>query len=106
MARLFRLLAMVALLGLMFAPTATAADGSPLWVLHVQNHDGGISNGVRARLAATEVDTTAGTSATADALPAPGDLDNVQANADCDPPLPQNETAGAFKPGKPAKAAA
>jgi hypothetical protein len=106
MTRVFRLLPVVALLGLMFAPTATAAGGPPLWVLHVQNHDGGISNGVRARLAASEVDTTAAISAMAVALPAPGDLNNVQANADCDPPLPQNETAVAFNPNDPMNAVA
>ncbi|HEY3259205.1 MAG TPA: sialidase family protein, partial [Pseudonocardiaceae bacterium] len=106
MSRVLRLLSVVALLGLMLAPTATAADGPPLWVLHVQNHDGGISNGVRARLAASELDARTATSVAAAALPAPGDLDNVQANADCDPPLPQNETAVAFNPGDPMNAVA
>src|SRR5207247_10325940 len=82
------------------------AGGSPLWTLHAQNYPGGISNGVRARLTASHVDTRKATLATAHALPSSGDLDNVQANTDCDPPLPQNETAVAFNTKDPMNAVA
>ncbi len=44
--------------------------------------------------------------ATTEALPSPGDLDNVQANSDCDPPAPQNETAVALNPNDPMNAVA
>src|SRR6266540_2307643 len=57
MARVLRLVFLIALLGMIVVPQASAADGSPLWVLHVQNYPGGISNGVRARLTAPSVGT-------------------------------------------------
>jgi hypothetical protein len=106
MDRALRLAFLIALFGVTLAPQASAADGSPLWILHVQNYPGGISNGVRARLAAPEVDARSAAIATMNGLTPSGDLDNVQANADCDPPLPQNETAVAFNPNNPMNAVA
>jgi hypothetical protein len=100
MARGLRFVFLAALLAVVLLPQASAAGGSPLWVRHVQNYPGGISNGVRARLTAPHVDTGMAALATVDAL------DNVQANADCDPPLPQNETAVAFNPNNPMNAVA
>ncbi len=62
---------------------------------HIQNYDRGISKGVRARLAASEVRVSGFVSAAA------ATLQNVQMNADGDPPLPQNETSVAYKPSNP-----
>jgi hypothetical protein len=70
-------------------------------VQHVQNYPGGISNGVRARLAALSVRDTSGGSLTRAAAVA---LHNVQMNSDCDPPRPQNETSVAFDPAHPVNA--
>src|SRR6266542_2582261 len=106
MARGLRCVFLAVLLGVMLAPQASAADGSPLWIRHVRKYPGGISNGVRARLAASHVATRKATVATADVLPSSVNLDNVQANTDCDPPLPQNETAVAFNPNTPMNAVA
>jgi hypothetical protein len=78
---------------------AQAAD-PPLWIQHVQNYDGGISNGVRARLAAASVTSTGRIAA------ARAGLNNVQMNADCDPALPQNETSVTYKPSNPLVAVA
>jgi hypothetical protein len=90
---------------------SAAAPGSagspPRWVVHVKSFSGGISNGVRARLAAAEVKGStvalrpAGSGSTQVAAAA---LQNVQANADCDPPLPQNETSVAFNVTDPMNA--
>ncbi len=79
-----------------------AAQGSdaPLWVQHVQNYDGGISNGVRSRLEARAVQTSGFVGAQ------PAALNNVQMNADSVPPLPQNETSVALKPSAPLTAVA
>src|SRR6266540_586365 len=106
MTRIFRLVLLIALLGVTLVPQATAASRSPLWIRHMQNYPGGISNGVRARLTAPHVDTREAALATVGALPSSEDLDNVQANTDCDPPLPQNETAVAFNPNNPMNAVA
>jgi hypothetical protein len=82
-------------------PTGSAARDTPLWVKHIQNFPGGISNGVRARLATTDVD--ASTRATTRQAAFGTD---VLANEDCDPPLPQNETAVAINPSDPENAVA
>jgi hypothetical protein len=79
---------------LAFGGGARATD-APLWVQHVQSQDGGISNGVRERVAAFAV---AGSGVVAAATPT---LQNVQMNADGDPPLPQDETSVAYKPSNP-----
>lgn len=89
------------------APTTGGAKSQPLWVKHIQNYPGGISNGVRARVAAGALDaprTHVGLSSVP--LPGPGSLDNVQANADCDPKAPQDETAVAFNVNDPENAVA
>jgi hypothetical protein len=106
MARVLRFVFLVALLGAIVVPQASAAGGSPLWILHMQNYPGGISNGVRARLTAPHVDTRMATLATTHARPSSEALDNVQANADGDPPLPQTQTAVAFNPNDPMNAVA
>jgi hypothetical protein len=80
----------VAMIGL--APTGGAAGAPPLWVQHVQNYPGGISGGVRARLAATQADAEAN-AAPASLVRQPVAGTDVQMNTDCDPPLPQNETS-------------
>jgi hypothetical protein len=67
----------------------------PLWAQHVRNYDGGISNGVRARLAARAVERHGFVAA------ASVELNNIQMNADGDPPLPQDETSVAYKPSNP-----
>jgi hypothetical protein len=72
------------------APATSAAASPPLWVQHVLSFPGGISNGVRARLAAP------GGGSTTFVSPLQQSVDNVQANADCDPAAPQNETSVAF----------
>ncbi len=106
MARALRFLFLIGLLGVTAAPQASAADGAPLWIRHVQNYPGGISNGVRARLAALEADTSTVAPAATASLPSFEDLDNVQANSDCETPLPQNETAVAFNPNNQMNAVA
>jgi hypothetical protein len=111
MGRVLRLVVVATVLGSIVAVTAGPGAGStprrPSWVRHVLNYSGGISNGVRARLVATAEDVT-----TSRRLPRPGaasfsgPLENVQANADCDPALPQNETSVAFDPATPMNAVA
>ena len=97
-------------IGLSGAAPGSAAS-APSWVVHVKSFSGGISNGVRARLAAVDAEDgstlalrSTGTAATE--LVTPGDLQNVQMNADCDPPLPQNETSVAFNVTNPMNAVA
>jgi hypothetical protein len=101
MARGLRTLAVLAAAGavMVIGAGAQAAD-PPLWIQHVQNYDGGISNGVRERLDAASV-VSSGLTASATA-----GLNNVQMNADCNPPLPQNETSVAYKPSNPLVAVA
>ena len=89
------LIALAAIGAIMVVGAGAQAADPPLWIQHVQNYDGGISNGVRARLEAASV-VNSGLSA-----PASTGLNNVQMNADCDPPLPQNETSVAYKPSNP-----
>jgi len=83
---------------------------SPLWLLHIQNYPGGISNGVRARAdlgvlraQALSAESSGSASPTA-ALTIP--LDNIQINADSTPPLPQDETSVAFNVANPMNAVA
>jgi hypothetical protein len=90
-----RFLGLTAAGALMLVGGGAQAANPPLWAQHVQNYDGGISNGVRERLAAVTVRSTGLTAPTAAAL------NNVQMNADCDPALPQNETSVAYKPSNP-----
>ncbi|HEV8688085.1 MAG TPA: hypothetical protein VGQ84_12475, partial [Gaiellaceae bacterium] len=88
------LIVLAAIAGVMVVGAAQAAD-PPLWVRHVQNFDGGISIGPRARLEATGVLGSGFTAA------ATIELNNVQMNADGDPPLPQDETSVAYKVSNP-----
>ena len=69
-----------------------SADKVPGWVKHVKQWDGGISNGVRERLAQANGDIVglARLASPRRALAVPT-LDNVQMNGDTDPPLPQDE---------------
>jgi hypothetical protein len=73
------------------APTASAHK-VPRWVKHVQHWEGGLSNGVRERAAQVAGEIVASTTngGRAATLGSPT-LDNVQMNADSDPPLPQDE---------------
>jgi hypothetical protein len=88
-------------------PTTPAAK-TPRWVTHVARYPGGISNGVRAMLAASQA--KAGSPAGAASgragsrVGAPGN--NVQMNDDSYPPLPQNETAVAYDTTHPQNAVA
>ena len=74
-------------------PGASAQrDKVSRWVKHVQHWDGGISNGVRERLAQIQGDVVVSdVTATAISLFASPTIDNVQMNGDSDPPLPQDE---------------
>ncbi|HXF71318.1 MAG TPA: sialidase family protein [Actinomycetota bacterium] len=83
------------------APTG-ASRQPPLWVRHVVNFPGGISVGPRSRLAALEARASAGGPGTASPLAGA----DVQMNADCDPPRPQNETSVAYNPNDPSNAVA
>src|SRR6266542_824721 len=89
-------------------PSAVAA--TPLWVQHVQNYDGGISNGVRAYLdpnvATARARYGSGPFPATGFASTLGTLDNVQMNDDSTPPLPQDETTVAFKPSNPLVAVA
>ena len=84
------------------APSPAGAGGAPLWVKHVQNYPGGISVGVRARLAA--VQGVAGSSASTSAALQPVPGTDVQMNDDCDPALPQDETSVAVNTSNPLNA--
>ena len=85
------------------APVA-ASSSVPLWVKHVRNYPGGISNGVRSYL-----DPGVQAAQHGGIVAAPsgkGDLPNVQMNDDSDPPVPQNETAVAYSLDDPLVAVA
>ena len=77
------------------SPTTPAAK-TPRWVTHVARYQGGISGGVRAMLASSQASTSSSAHARS-AAPAGGPGNNVQMNDDSYPPLPQNETAVAYK---------
>jgi len=84
-------------------PMAAGAGTSstPLWVKHVHQYQGGISNGVRAYLDPAVIQAQAQYgSAPRTPAPAPkgprAGLNNVQMNDDSYPPLPQNETSVAY----------
>src|SRR5436190_17188785 len=67
--------------------------GTPPWVLHAQRYPGGLSQGVRARVArGLAAPPDGGTVALA---PQAGS-DNVQMNADSSPKQPQDEPSVAF----------
>ena len=86
------------------SPTTPAAK-TPRWVTHVARYQGGISGGVRAMLASSKASTSSSARGRAGA-PAGGPGNNVQMNDDSYPPLPQNETAVAYKLTHPGVAVA
>jgi hypothetical protein len=90
----FALALLVAAAGL--APTSGSAAPKPLWVRHVENYPGGISGGVRARLAAIQADA-----GSAERVALTTNAVDQQINGDCDPPLPQNETSVAVNTSDP-----
>jgi len=82
---------------LMAITASLAAASTPRWVKHVNHYPGGISNGVRAYadpgLQRAQAAARFRSPSTEPASPAaPGPLQNLQVNADSNPPLPQNET--------------
>ena len=108
--------AVTALAGLIVATTAvgvgqpsptTPAAKTPRWVTHVARYSGGISGGVRAMLASDQARTgSAGAARARSGSPAGSPGNNVQMNDDSYPPLPQNETAVAYKTTHPQVAVA
>src|SRR4249920_395717 len=102
LAVLVGLIASASAIGLGKPTPTTPAVATPRWVTHVARYPGGISNGVRA-VYATQT-ARAGTPAKAPAGPASPANDhggNVQMNTDSYPPMPQNETAVAYKTTNP-----
>jgi len=90
------------------APAAYGA--TPLWVQHVQNYRGGISNGVRAytdpSVAAAQTLYGSGPFAASGFTSSLATLENMQINTDSTPPLPQDETSVALNPSNPLVAVA
>ena len=83
------------------SPTTPAAK-TPRWVTHVARYSGGISGGVRAMLASDQARTgSSGAAHARSGSPAGSPGNNVQMNDDSYPPLPQNETAVAYKTTHP-----
>ena len=83
------------------SPTTPAAK-TPRWVTHVARYSGGISGGVRAMLASDQARTgSSGAARARSGSPAGSPGNNVQMNDDGYPPLPQNETAVAYKTTHP-----
>ena len=83
------------------SPTTPAAK-TPRWVTHVARYSGGISGGARAMLASDQARTgSAGAARARSGSPAGSPGNNVQMNDDSYPPLPQNETAVAYKTTHP-----
>ena len=90
----------------------TPGAATPRWVIHVANYPGGISNGVRASLAAQEESGALGAAPRAQAPTSTSGGDsanrgsNVKMNDNSYPPMPQNETAVAYNVDDPAIAVA
>ena len=90
----------------------TPGGATPRWVIHVANYPGGISNGVRATLAAQEESAALRAAPRAQAPTSPSGADsakngsNVKMNDNSYPPMPQNETAVAYNVDEPAIAVA
>jgi hypothetical protein len=90
-----------------FGPASAAGQGRPRWVRHVLHYSGGISNGVRERLAVSQGKTgTAKLATRTAAVTAFPSLDNIQLNDDTDPPLPQDEPGIALNLDDPMNAVA
>jgi hypothetical protein len=81
--------------GTLLGAVGSAQASSPRWLLHVERYPGGMSAGVRA-MGSVQVAQARATLGVArpfgSASLAGGPLQNVQMNADSNPPLPQNET--------------
>jgi hypothetical protein len=108
LAALAGLIATAAAIGVGQPRPTTPSAKTPRWVTHVARYPGGISNGVRAMLAAAQAKGGSPAGATSGQrgarIGAPGN--NVQMNDDSYPPLPQNETAVAYKTTHPQVAVA
>jgi hypothetical protein len=93
--------------GLGRSTPTTPAAATPRWVTHVARYPGGISSGVRAVYAAQALGGSVSARAKSPS-PADGGNDgsNVQMNDDSYPPMPQNETAVAYKTTNPQVAVA
>jgi len=88
---------------------ASATDPTPLWVRHVQNYPGGISNGPRAYASGDLAAALAKAPATPAGAPRSSPPDaggNLQINKDSIPPLPQDETTVAYSLDDPLNAVA
>jgi len=103
--RLAAILATCTLLALTIGLAPARAAKTPSWQLHVKNYSGGISNGVRERLAVASGETTS-TRIVRAATPSLSPLENVQMNEDFDPPLPQDEPGIAVNLENPLNAVA
>jgi hypothetical protein len=87
------------------APALAKVRHRPAWERHVLHFSGGLSNGVRERLAVAMGKTTA-TKLASSASPSLSPLDNVQLNGDTNPPLPQDEPGIALNLDDPMNAVA
>jgi hypothetical protein len=102
------LIATAAAIGVGQPRPSTPAAKTPRWVTHVARYPGGISNGVRAMLATAQskAGSPAGAAARSQGARPGAAGNNVQMNDDSYPPLPQNETAVAYKTTHPQVAVA
>ena len=104
------LLVAVALLvpaGVLAARSGASSSAAPLWVLHVKQFPGGISNGVRASLDPAVEQAQAASRAQSSAAAIDSSVSrNVQMNDDSYPPVPQNETSVAYSLDNPMVAVA
>jgi hypothetical protein len=88
-------------------PATAASPRPPRWVRHAMHYSGGLSNGVRERLAVSQGKTTTTKLATRTTRIASfPSLENVQLNGDTDPPLPQDEPGIALNLDDPMNAVA
>jgi hypothetical protein len=86
-------------------PAQAVKHHRPRWARHALHYDGGISNGVRERLAVALGKTSQMKIAAKTSPTLPG-LDNVQMNGDTKPPLPQDEPGIAYNLDDPLNAVA
>lgn len=95
-----KLLVAVFSLAVVIAGTRMASAQTPLWVQHVKNFPGGMSNVTRAYLDPAVAQARAGlTLSTTSAQPAT--LNNVQINDEPVPDLPEDETQVVLNPSNP-----
>jgi hypothetical protein len=109
-ARLAAAVAVCTISALTFSAGLSASatgKGTPAWQRHILNYSGGLSNGVRERLAvATGQTKTTALATSGTASPSLSPLNNVQMNGDTDPPLPQDEPGIALNLENPMNAVA